>query len=109
MHRFVAKANVDHFIVLLNDTDLTPDRQTNITKLLIAELDKLANDVGYLEFAEKKVAEGRDRMNRVKGMRNGHCFGTPGREQAEILLARGEKLQALLEDFCHRLRKKGRA
>jgi hypothetical protein len=36
--------NVDHFISLLNGDDLTPDKRTAITTLLITELDKLANE-----------------------------------------------------------------
>ncbi|WP_246789792.1 hypothetical protein [Bradyrhizobium sp. CCBAU 51765] len=107
MHRFVAKANVDHFIGLLNGSDLTSDKRTNITKLLIAELDKLAHDLEHLEFAEKRVAEGRDRVNRVRDMRNGLPFGTAEREQAERLLVSCENLQTVLEDFCHRLRERG--
>ena len=106
MHRFIAKANVDHFIDLLKGSDLTPDKRTDITKLLIAELDKLAHDLEHLEFAEKKAAEGRDRVNHVRDMRNGHPFGTAEREQAERLLVSCENLQTVLEDFCHRLREK---
>lgn len=41
MHGFVAKSNVDHYIALLNGSDLTPDSRTNITRLLIEEEDKL--------------------------------------------------------------------
>ncbi len=54
MHRFVVKANVDHFIGLLNGNGLTPDKRTAITELLIAELDKLAHDLDHLEFPRKK-------------------------------------------------------
>lgn len=106
MHRFIVKANVDHFIGLLNGHDLTSDKRADITKLLIAELDKLAHDLEHLEFAEKKAAEGRERVNHVRGVRNGHPFGTTEREQAERLLLSCENLQTVLEDFCHRLREK---
>ncbi|MDH6262435.1 hypothetical protein [Bradyrhizobium sp. BR13661] len=106
MHRFVAQANVDHFIGHLTGSDLTPDKRTSITKLLIAELDKLAHDLEHLEFAEKRAAEGRTRVNQVRDMRDGHPFGTPQREQAERLLVNCENLQTVLEDFCHRLRAK---
>lgn len=106
MHRFVARANVDHFIGLLNGNDLTPDKRAAITKLLIAELDELAHDLEHLEFAEMKAAEGRDRVTRVRDTRNGHPFGTSEREQAEQLLISCENLQTMLEDFCHRLRQK---
>lgn len=106
MHRFIARANIDHFIGLLAGSDLTPDKRTGITKLLIAELDKLAHDLEHLEFMEKRAVEGRDRVNQAKNIRNGHPFGAPEREQAERLLVSCENLQTVLEDFCHRLRAK---
>lgn len=104
MHRFIARANVDHFIGLLNGSGLPTDKRTDITKLLIAELDTLAHDLEHLEFVEKKAAQGRDRVNHVRDIRNGHPFGTTEREQAERLLVSYENLQTVLEDFCHRLR-----
>lgn len=106
MHGFIAKANVDHFIGLLNGSDLTPDKRTDITKLLIAELNKFAHDLEHLEFTEKRAVDGRDRVNRVRDIRNGHPFGTTEHEQAERLLVSCENLQTVLEDFCHRLRER---
>ena len=106
MHRFIARANIDHFIGLLTGSDLTPDRRTAIIKLLIAEFDKLAHDLEHLEFVEKKVSEGRDRLGQIRDARNGHPFGTIQREEAERLLVSCENLQTVLEDFCHRLRAK---
>ena len=106
MHRFVARANVDHFIGLLHGRDLSPDDRKEITRLLIAELDKLAHDLEHLDFAEKTAAEGRYRVSHVRHVRDGHPFGTTEREQAEQLLVSCENLQTVLEDFCHRLRAK---
>jgi hypothetical protein len=109
MHRFVARANVDHFISLLHGRDLSPNDRREITKLLIAELDKLAHDLEHLEFAEKKAADGRDRVKHIRQVRDGHPFGTMERGQAERLLISCENLQTVLEDFCHRLRAKIRS
>jgi hypothetical protein len=106
MQRFIAKANIDHYIGLLNGSDLTPNRRTAVTRLLIAEEDKLAFDLEHLDFAERRAAEGRDRLRRVRDMRDGHSFGTTEREQAERLLISCENLQTALEDFCHRLRER---
>jgi hypothetical protein len=106
MQRFIARANVDHYIGLLNGSDLTPDRRTAVTRLLIVEEDKLAHDLEYLDFAERRAAEGRDQVRRVRDMRDGHAVGTTEREQAEQLLVRCENLQTGLEDFCHRLRER---
>ncbi|MET3278922.1 hypothetical protein AB7M42_004855 [Bradyrhizobium diazoefficiens] len=107
MQQFVAKANVDHYIGLLTGSDLTFNSQMAITRLLIAELDKLAHDQEHLEFAEKRAADGRDRVKRMTEMRDGHPFGTTEREQAERLLVNCENLQTVLEDFCNRLRERG--
>lgn len=106
MHRFVAQSNVDHFIGLLNGSDLTFENRTNITKLLIAELDKLDHDLEHLEFAERRAASGRERVNHLKNASDGCSFGTKERELAERILVNCENLQTLLEDFCHRLREK---
>ena len=106
MHRFIARANVDHFIGLLHGGDLTIEKRTGITKLLIAELDKLAPDLGHLEFVERRTTEGRIRVSQARDMRDGHPFGTTQREQADRLLLNYENLQTVLEDFCHRLRAK---
>lgn len=105
MHRFVARANIDHFIGLLGG-DLTPGKRADVTRLLIAECDKLAVDREHLEFAEKKVADGRDRVNHLRGLRNSHPHGTPERARAERVLVDCENLQTVLEDFCHHLRRK---
>ncbi|WP_164936209.1 MULTISPECIES: hypothetical protein [Bradyrhizobium] len=106
MHRFIARANVDHFIGLLNGSDLTADKRAGLTRLLIAELDKLAHDLEHLEFIEKRAVECRERVNHVRDMRDRHPFGTTDREQAEQLLVSCENLRTVLEDFCHRLRAK---
>jgi hypothetical protein len=45
-------------------------------------------------------------VNHVKRLSDKFAFGTPEREQAERTLANLENLQTMLEDFCHRLRKK---
>ncbi len=106
MHRFVAKANVDHYIGLLNGSDLAPGHRTSITKLLIEEEDKLSHDLEHLEFAEQKAANGRDHVRCVRAARDGFAFGTADRELAERLLVNCENLQTVLEDFCHSLRAK---
>jgi hypothetical protein len=46
MDRFVAKANIDHYLGLLDSTDLSPHNRSTITKLLVAEEDKLSRSRG---------------------------------------------------------------
>ncbi|MDA9431062.1 hypothetical protein [Bradyrhizobium sp. CCBAU 51627] len=106
MHRYVARANVDHYIGLLNGSEFTPHNRSAIIKMLVAEEDQLSHDLEHLEFAESRAANGRDRVNHVRNLRERFSFGTAEREQADRLLANVENLQTLLEDFCHRLRER---
>jgi len=103
MNRFVARANIDHYLGLLEGA-LLPQNRSTITKLLIAEEDKLSHDLEQLEFAETRAADGRRRLNRVRNLFQSFAMDTPEREQAGRLLVNIENLQTLLEDFCHRLR-----
>ena len=106
MHQYVARTNIDHYLTLLNGSDLAPQNRSTVTKLLIAEEDKLSHDLEHLEFAENRAAAGRDRVNHQKMLRQSFDFGTAEREQADRLLVNLENLQAMLEDFCHLLRQK---
>jgi hypothetical protein len=106
MHRYVARTNIDHYIGLLSGRDLAPQSRRTITKLLVAEEDKLSHDLEHLEFAESRAATGRDRVNHQKTLRYSFVIGTAEREQAERLLVNFENLQTMLEDFCHLLRQR---
>lgn len=106
MHQYVGRANIDHYLGLLNGGDLSPHNRGTITRLLIAEEDKLSHDLEHLEYAERRAASGRERLNYVRNLRATFAFGTPEREQAERLLVNIENLQTMLDDFCHRLRDK---
>ncbi len=104
MDKFVARANVDHFLGLLNGTGLGAEKRATITKLLIEEEDKLGHDLEQLEFAENRAADGRDRLNRLRGRLD--IVDPKHREQAERLVANFEATQKLLDNFCHFLRAK---
>ena len=103
MYRFIARANIDNYISLLNaDVLLSPEKRGTIIKLLIAEEDKLSHDLEQLEFAETRAANGRERLNHVRHLRDN---AEPRiRDNAERLVANVEAIQQLLEDFCHKLR-----
>ncbi|WP_271530104.1 MULTISPECIES: hypothetical protein [unclassified Bradyrhizobium] len=90
----------------MSGADLMPDRRSAITKMLISEADELGHDLEQLEFFENRAAAGRKRVETVAHLRDGFAFGTPDRRQAEELLVNIENLQTLLEDACHRLRRK---
>ena len=104
MYRYIARENIDHYLGLLDDADLSPERRDLVVKLLIEEEDKLSHDLEQLEFAESRAANGRDRLNRLK--RNLDSFAEPERPMAERLIANFETLQQLLDGFCHHLRHK---
>ena len=107
MHRFVASANIDKCISLLNaDVLLSPEKRSSIIDLLIVEEDKLSHDMEQLEFAETRAAEGRERLRQVRHLRDG--AGPAIRDSAERLVANVEATQQLVEDFCRRLRAKVR-
>ena len=106
MNRYIARANIDHYISLLIGNDLTPHNRSIITTLLIAELDKLGHDLDHLDFAENRAANGRDRVNHLRIIRGSLTAGTAEHEQADRQLFHAENLLTLLDDVYHRLREK---
>ena len=106
MHRYIARANIDDYLVLLNDHNLAPEKRAVITKLLIEAADRLSYDIEHLDFFESRAANGRDQVRRVRMLRESFAFGSPEREQAERVVANVENLQTILENACHRLRAK---
>jgi hypothetical protein len=102
MDSFIARANIDHYIDLLNKNDLAPKVRATVTKLLIEELDRLAHDVEQLEFAETRAANGRDQLNRMRSELD--ASAPQHRAQAGRLVANFEATQKLLDVFCHHLR-----
>jgi len=106
MHRYVARANIDHYLEILRDTNLTTQRRSTTFALLVAELDKLSEDGEHLAFAETKVAASRQQIAQATSRRDSLAFGTPKREDAERHLIHLENVHTALDDFCHRLRHK---
>ncbi|MBW7973841.1 hypothetical protein [Bradyrhizobium sp. BR 10289] len=104
MHRYVARANVDHYLGILKDATLTMQQRSTTTLLLVAELDKLSNDAEHLEFAESKVAVSRQQVAQAASVRDSLAAGTPQRQEADRHLIHLENVHTLLDDFCHRLR-----
>ena len=106
MHRYIARANIENYLHLLIGIGLGAEKRTMVTKLLIEAENELSHDLEQLEFAERRVADGRERVNRVRNARDAFAFGTPEREKADRLLINVENIQTILEDTCHRLRGK---
>jgi hypothetical protein len=106
MDRFVACANIDHYLSVLNTTDLSPQNRATIIKLLIAEEDKLSHDLEQLEFAESRFTRSKDRVNHLRKLRDGFADGSTDRANAEKVLATFEVTHQLTEQFCLRMREK---
>jgi len=105
MYRFVARANIDNYLGLLNgDIMLSGEKRSTIMKLLIAEEDTLSHDLEQLEFAETRVAKGREQVSHARRLRD---TADPAiRDASERLVVNVECTQQLLEHFCHQLRAK---
>ena len=106
MERYVARANIDHYLSILNSSDLTAQNRDTIVRLLVSEEDRLSHDLEQLEFAENRAANGRSRVNHLKGLRDSFVDGSADRERANKLLENFEAIQQLLDRFCHRMREK---
>jgi len=104
MHSYVARANVDHYLGILNGNDLAAQHRSTTMALLIAELDKLSEDVEHLGFAESKVAGSRQQVARAASIRDSFGAGTSQRTDAEAYLVHLEEVHTVLDGFCHRLR-----
>ena len=107
MYRYIARANIDHFLGFLNDADLAPERRAVIVKLLIEEEDKLGHDLEQLQFAETRAANGRNRVNRTRELRDTFVEGSIDRERADKLLV--QMLSKLAEPEDHTPRVRGSA
>ena len=104
MDRFIARANIDHYLDLLSDGGCAREKRAMVTKLLIEEEDKLGHDLEQIEFAEKRVADGRDRLNHLRSRLD--LVPEQQRAEAERLVANFENIQHLLEQFCRQMRDK---
>ncbi|HTO62202.1 MAG TPA: hypothetical protein VMM15_13215 [Bradyrhizobium sp.] len=104
MDRYIGRANIDHYLSLLNGSDLMPQSRSTITKLLIAEEDKLSHDLEHLEFAETRAADSRDRVNHVRKLREAFVEGSTDRAHADRLLTNVEAIHDVIEQFCRQMR-----
>jgi hypothetical protein len=102
MDNFVSRANIDHYLDLLRRGDLPPEKHEAIVKLLIAEEDKMGQDLEHLEFAEKRAARGRDLLSQLRYVRDGEDL--VDRASAERLITNFETTQSLMDDYCQQLR-----
>ena len=103
MDSFIARANIDHYLSILNGSGLTPQNRSTINKLLVAEEDKLGHDLESLEFAEARAARSRERMNHFRRLRDSFVEGSSDRAHADGVLANFETIYNIMEQACQRL------
>ncbi len=106
MDTFVARANIDHYLGLLDSRDLAPNKRPAIIKLLIEEEDKLSHHLEQLEFAEARFARCIQRMDHLTKLRDGFADGSTDRARAEMVLATFEVSYQLTEQFYRRMRER---
>ncbi len=106
MQRFIASANVDHYLGLLKNGDVPSQTRSMITKLLVQEEDKLGLDNEQLEFVESRAAACRARADRQRRLMDSFIAGSTEWVQAERLLVNFESLAQFVEGFCHQMRHK---
>jgi len=105
MDRFVAHANIDRYLDMLKDGNVSAHNRSMINKLLIEEENKLGRDREQLEFAETRAAACRARADRQRHLLDSFNPGSADWMQAERLLVNFESLAQFVEVFCQQMRK----
>lgn len=103
---YIARGNIDHFLGLLHNPNVTMESRSMITKLLVTEEDKLGHDLEQLEFAEAKAAACRHSADRQKRLMDSFEPGSEDWVTAERLLVIFESLAQFVEGFCRQMREK---
>lgn len=104
MDNFVTRANIDHYLDLLNSSDVPSHNRSTIIQLLIAEVNKLGHDREQLEFAESKSVACRVRADRQRRLLDSFDPSSADWVQAETLLVNFESLAQFVEGFCQKMR-----
>ncbi len=105
MNNFIARANIDHYLELLED-DLPAPRRFVVGKLLIEEENKLSHDLEQLEFADSRAAKCRARVDHIRRLRDGFADDSTEWATADGLLRNFEMLLVQVEEFCDHMRKR---
>src|SRR5581483_4292692 len=91
MENFIARANIDRFLSVLNSSDLTETNRSMTTKLL---------------FAEDRTARSQVQVTRLRSLRDGLADGSTERAKADKLLVTFETTHQLMVQFRERMRRK---
>src|SRR5262245_11713883 len=95
-------ANIERYLSLLNEADLSPQRRTAMIKELVEEENKLSSSLEHLEFAERRAAQGRERLNQLQRMVE--TTRPEDRAKASRLVGNVLAIQHLLDSICHQMR-----
>ena len=106
MDKYIARANIDHYLEMLNNHDVPAHNRSTITRLLIEEENKLGHDREQLEFAETRAVACRNRADRQRRLLDSFDHGSADWVQAEKLLVNFESLAQFVEGFCQQMRKR---
>jgi hypothetical protein len=98
MPDFMCRANIDHYLELLNDPDLSTEKRATVVKLLIGEEDKLSYFQDQLKFAESRAARGREWLSQLRYLRDAE--DPIDRAQTDRVIAAFEINQSLLDNFA---------
>ncbi len=104
MDRFIAQANIDHYLDLLKDDGVSAHTRSTINKLLIEEESRLGHGREQLDFVESRAAICRDRADRQRRLMDSFAHGSSDWVLAESLLVNFESLAQFVEGFCHQMR-----
>lgn len=104
MDEFVAQANIDHYLDLLKNGDVSFHNRSTISKLLVEEENKLGRSREQLDFAENRAAACRDRADRQRRLMDSFSHGSTEWQLAERLLVNFESLAQFVEGFCQQMR-----
>lgn len=105
MGKFIARANIDHYLGILNGADLSVSDRATVIVLLNAEIDLLSQHTDQISFAEDRHARSRVQVDHQKNVRDGFADGSREREMANGRVAEMEAVCALLDQFRRRLLK----
>ena len=108
MNQFQIQKNIDHYLEILNDPELSDSLKGTIRRLLIEEENRLGRDLEQLAFAELRLSICRGHLARVQAAQERLDIGSPEWSEAEKVIANFRAVLRLVEDFRRQMHEKVR-
>ena len=105
MDQFMAQANIDHYLELLQDGTRPPNDGSMIHRLSLQEENKLARSQEQLDFVEIRVAKLRQHYDQLSSWRDGFEEASPERAKADAMVEKSKFSLYLLEAYCGQMRR----